>query len=105
MMSQATAAAWASQSSGRDLHPSRDAGSVIQILRDKVRPYRANFGEVGEVRGVNCMVMTQSARFQGYKDMDPSLITQFEEGEQEAIARKLLEEEGVKDYEFVTVLA
>lgn len=95
MMSRATATEWASRLSDRDLDPSRDAGIVMKTLRDRVRPYQANFGEVGEVRGVNYMVMTRSARFQGYKDMDPSLITQFEEGEQEAIARKLLEEEGV----------
>ncbi|KIL67781.1 hypothetical protein M378DRAFT_9059 [Amanita muscaria Koide BX008] len=38
----------------------------------------------------------QSARFRGYKDMDPKLIPQFEEGEREAIARKLLKAEGIK---------
>jgi hypothetical protein len=37
---------------------------------------------------------TQSAKFDGYKDMDPSEIPQFEEGEREAIARPLLEKEG-----------
>ena len=44
---------------------------------------------------VSYMVITQSAWFKGYKDMDPSLIPQFEEGEREAVARKLLDEQGV----------
>jgi hypothetical protein len=95
MMSTETATAWASRLSGRDLHPYYDSPSVWKIICDKVRPYRSNFGEVGEVSGVNYMVITQSARFQGYKDMEPSLIPLFAEGEREAIARKLLEEEGV----------
>ena len=40
-------------------------------------------------------VITQSAWFKGYKDMDLSLIPHFEEGEREAVARKLLDEQGV----------
>ena len=40
------------------------------------------------------MVMTQSAPFCGWKGMDPQLIPKFEEGEQEAVARDLLETEG-----------
>ena len=44
---------------------------------------------------VSYMVITQSAWFNGYKDMDPSLIPQFEEGDREAVARKLLDEQGV----------
>lgn len=123
MISTETATAWASRLSGRDLHPYHDSPSVSKIIFDKVRPYRANFQEVWEELGVNYMVITQSARFQGYKDMDPSLIPQFEEGEREAMARQLLEEEGVsyfstnriphnltdvlgvKNYKFRTILA
>jgi hypothetical protein len=40
------------------------------------------------------MLVTQSAKFDGYRGMDPSDILQFEEGEREAIARPLLEQEG-----------
>jgi hypothetical protein len=36
----------------------------------------------------------QTAKFDGYKAIDPSEIPQFEEGEREAIARQLLEKEG-----------
>lgn len=53
-----------------------------------------NFKLVGEIAGVEWMVVTQSAWFKGYKDMDDSLILQFEEGELEARARNLLETEG-----------
>jgi hypothetical protein len=42
-------------------------------------------GDSEEV-GKDYMVITQSARFKGYKGMDPSLIPQFEQGEKEVIA-------------------
>lgn len=41
------------------------------------------------------MVVTQSAEFEGWKDMDPALIPQFKEGYREDIARQLLEEQGI----------
>ncbi|KAF8958812.1 hypothetical protein BDZ97DRAFT_1840808, partial [Flammula alnicola] len=50
------------------------------------------------------MVMTQSAPFSGWKGMDPELIPEFEEGEREAVARELLEMEGITQFEFRTVL-
>lgn len=40
------------------------------------------------------MLVTQSADFDGWKDMDPALIPQFEEGHSEEIARKLLVGQG-----------
>ena len=40
------------------------------------------------------MVVTQSAKFNGWKDMDPSLIPQFEEGSREEVVRQLLAEQG-----------
>ncbi|KAM6494252.1 hypothetical protein JOM56_010613 [Amanita muscaria] len=69
--------------------------SIFLILRDKVRPHGADFANISETEEPCYMVITQSARFQGYKDMDPKLIPQFEEGEREAIARKLLKAEGL----------
>ena len=42
-------------------------------------------------------LVTQSAPFNGYKDMDPSEIPQFEAGKKEAIAQKLLEEAGTSN--------
>lgn len=40
------------------------------------------------------MVITRSAPFRGYKDMDSSLILQFTEGSREVPAQKMLEIEG-----------
>ena len=93
-MNVKTAAVWASTIRGRELHPPRDNPTILMVLFDKVRPYRVNFRDVGEVAGIDYMVITQSAWFKGYKDMDPTLIPQFEEGEREAVARQLLEAEG-----------
>jgi hypothetical protein len=42
-------------------------------------------------RNIHYMLITQ-AGFQEYKDMDSALISQFQEHEQEARARKFLEE-------------
>lgn len=93
-MSAETAISCASRLSGKELQVPPDS-PLWKVIFDKVRPYRANFREVGEELGVNYMVITQSARFQGgYKDMDPKLIPLSDEGEREAIGRKLLEEEG-----------
>jgi len=57
------------------------------------------FRRIGEVAGVHWMLVTQSARFNGYnlKDMDPSEIPQFEAGEKDTIAQKLLEEGGTSN--------
>jgi hypothetical protein len=41
------------------------------------------------------MIVTQSAKFNGYRGMDPNEIPQFKEGEREAIGRQLLEKAGV----------
>lgn len=104
-MSVKTATAWASRIIGEDLDPQYDSSTVWQVIFDKVRPYRVNFTDVGEVAGLNYMLITQSAKFRGYRGMDPALIPQFEEGEREAIARKVLAAEDVHDFEFKTVLA
>ena len=95
VMTPETAAAWASRITGKELDPYRNIPTVWEIILKKVQPYRINFKDVGEVARRDYMVITQSAWFKGYKDMDPSLIPQFEEGDKEAIARQLLEEEGL----------
>ncbi|KIL58380.1 hypothetical protein M378DRAFT_200530 [Amanita muscaria Koide BX008] len=104
VMSAESAVAWGSNISGKELHLPRNNPTVCKVILDKVRSYNVNFRDVGEVAGIDYMVITQSAWFQGYKDMDPELIPQFEEGEREAIARQLLEAEGVHNYQFKTVL-
>jgi len=48
------------------------------------------------------LVVAQRTEINGYKGIDPSLISQFKEGRREAIARQLLDE-GVREYEFVTL--
>jgi hypothetical protein len=98
VISAETAIAWASRLKGRELHLPRDSPSIWKVIFDKVRLHHANFLDVGEELGVDYMIITQSARFQGYKDMDPALIPRFEEGEREVTARQLLEEEGVSRF-------
>ena len=88
------ATAWPSRLVGEELHPYHDQPSVSMILSGKVRPYSADFVDVTETNEPAYMLITQSARFNGYKGMDPKLIPQFKESEREAFARKLLEEEG-----------
>jgi hypothetical protein len=62
-----------------------------------VRPYRAGFSVIGEEwpEDAQYMIVTQSAKFNGYRGMDPNEIPQFKEGEREAIGRQLLEKAGV----------
>lgn len=94
-ISIATATAWAERLSGRKLHPYSNLATVLKTISKRVQPYGASFLDVGEVVGVNCMIITRVAAFAGYKDMDPCLIPQFKESEREAAARKLLAEEGM----------
>ncbi|KAK0240907.1 hypothetical protein EDD85DRAFT_1019840 [Armillaria nabsnona] len=76
-----------------------------EIIEDKLTPYGSRFSFVGEELNAEFMVITQSAVFwKGYKGMDPALIPQFKEGEQEKVARKLLEEEGLGFLVFATRL-
>ncbi|KAH9964343.1 hypothetical protein BGW80DRAFT_1347792 [Lactifluus volemus] len=78
-----------------ELHPVMDRPTVTEAIFNKVKAF---------VAGVHWMLVTQSAPFKGYKNMNPSEIPQFEVGEKEAIAQKLLEEAGIEEYEFATVL-
>lgn len=83
---------------GRELHPVKNFSTVRRAIFEKVVPYRINFRQVGEVSGVHWMLITQSAPFKGYKDMDPSQIPQFEMGEKDVIAKELLEEAGTSNH-------
>jgi hypothetical protein len=44
------------------------------------------------------MLVTQSTPFNGYKDMDPSEISQFEVGKKDTIAQNLLAEAGMSNH-------
>ena len=72
--------------------------TVKKTIFDQVIASRVNFRQVGEVAGVHWMLVTQSAPFNGYKDMDPCEIPQFEAGEKEAVAQKLLEDAGTSNH-------
>ena len=88
---------WASRLKGRELHPVINRPTVKKAIFDKVVASRVNFRQVGEVAGAHWMLVAQSAPFNGYKDMDPSEIPQFEAGEKEVVAQKLLEEAGTSN--------
>jgi len=66
---------------------------IGSVLLNDVHLYRINFKLIREVwpDEAQYMIVTQSAKFDGYKGVDPSEIPQFDEGEQEAIAQQLLE--------------
>ena len=93
-----TAAQWASRLKGRELNPATDRATVRRAILDKTLAARVFFRQVGEVAGVHWMLVTQSAPFKGYKDMDPSEIPQFEAGEKDEIAKMLLEEAGTSNH-------
>ena len=97
-ISNDTAVQWASRLKGRELHPVMNRPTVKQVIFDKLIASRVNFRQVGEVAGVHWMLVTQSAPFNGYKDMDPSQIPQFEAGEKDEIAKMLLEEAGTSNH-------
>ncbi|KAF8816832.1 hypothetical protein BYT27DRAFT_7220496 [Phlegmacium glaucopus] len=96
VLDNATTVSWGSRIANRPLDPAVRNDSIGAIYYIK-RKFRANRWEVsfimfGPESYKQYMVMTQSMPFFGWVGMDPKLITQFE-GETEAIARKLLEEE------------
>jgi len=101
-----TTRAWGSQIAGMFFPPEdvHVAYSAIHYKLDK--DYKTNFTPIGEdFDAKEWMVVTQTAKFNGWKDMDPALIPQFEEGYREEIARQLLAEHGITGpYTFKTVL-
>lgn len=96
VLSPETAASWALRASGRELYPIRNNFDICDVLKNEVRPHRAGFSVIGEeLEDVQYMIVTQSAKFNGYRGMDPNEIPQFKEGEREAIGQQLLEKAGV----------
>ncbi len=89
--------AWASRLSDEALDPFADFTTICEVILEKVRQHQLNFELIGEVwpHDAKYIVITHSAKFSRYKDMDPSDIPRYEEGEREANARTLLNEEGV----------
>ena len=88
------------------VHGDRESQESLFLLRScmfPTAPLFTNFTRnikrnlrVGEdLESREWMVVTQSAKFNGWKDMDPALIPQFEEGYREEIARQLLAEHGI----------
>ncbi|KAK0462527.1 uncharacterized protein EV420DRAFT_1525409 [Desarmillaria tabescens] len=65
----------------------------------------ARFSMVGEVQYGQSRTVTQQKTFRrGYLGVDAAEIPQFKEGVLEAIVRKLLEEEGIRDPVYATTL-
>ena len=95
-----TCLAWGSRIAGIPFPPKHvhAAHSAISYQLDK--DYKTKFTPVGggETNCKEWMVVTQSAKFNGWKDMDPALIPQFEEGYREEIARQLLAEHGKRSH-------
>jgi hypothetical protein len=94
----ATCVAWGSRLIMEPLDPEirNDSIAAFWAIMEKVeaKPYQAYFTMFGPESYKQYMIVTQSAPFRGWKGMDPKLIPRFEEGEREAVARKLLEAEG-----------
>ena len=98
VMSTATAFAWASRIHGQTIYPVYENYLAEQTILRKIKKYKVDFREVGEVPDVEWMIVTQIAPFKGRVGMDPATIPQFVEGEWEAIARRLLAEEGASSH-------
>lgn len=108
MLDNATCVAWGSRILNEPLDPEvlNDSVAACYVIMEKVegKPYYGYFTMFGPESYKQYIVVTQRSRFRGWVGMDPALIPKFEEGEREAIARQLLEAEGVTQYEFRTVL-
>ncbi|KAK0451334.1 peptidase S8/S53 domain-containing protein [Desarmillaria tabescens] len=95
LISPETTLEWASRLSNKPVTKFLAAWQVIDL---RVGRMGARFSMVGEVMFGQFMVVTQIKRFRhGYLGMDPAKIPQFTEGAPEAIARKMLEEEGIHE--------
>ena len=93
-----TCLAWGSRLRGREgfFYPLEQIDSAVCVIKMwLMKEYKTKFTGVGEdFDSGDWMVVTQSAKFNGWKDMDPALIPQFEEGYREEVARQLLAEHG-----------
>ena len=90
-----TCCAWGSRIAGISFPPEKVSAARSVINYKLQKEYKTKFTGIGEdFDSGEWMVVTQSAKFNGWKDMDPALIPQFEEGYREEIARKLLAEQG-----------
>ncbi len=90
-MSWETAASWVSRlMDDEEFRRPYDNPQMLEIIDDKVRRYGTLCYDVGkdgvgeDEVGVHHIVITQSARFKGYKNMVPNLIPQFQGSWQEA---------------------
>ncbi|KDQ58402.1 hypothetical protein JAAARDRAFT_176325 [Jaapia argillacea MUCL 33604] len=96
---------WATRLSGRTFSPATCL-TARRIINDRVKPYGVYFSMVGEDLFTQWMVVTQHGVCPGgTAGMDPSKIPQLEEGKREAMARELLQQEGLDNLKFVTFLS
>jgi hypothetical protein len=101
VIDNATAVAWGSRLLDEPINPEDDPINTFTIIMVTLkRQYRTRFIMIGPEYYKQYMIVTQSAPFSGWKGMDPELIPKFEEGQREAIARDLLEAEGMFTWSF-----
>lgn len=99
------AAPWAERLRGKKMDPYKYAPTIMMVIAAEMKKkHRILFRFVGENENLRFMFVTQGARFKGYRDMPPSEILQFTPCEQDKAVLKILEEEGITQYEFQTVL-
>lgn len=98
VLDTATCIALASRIGNISLDPevTKDCSMAFGIIMMKVekKPYNTTFNSIYNGDQVDRMIITQLEPFQGWEEMDPKLIPKLKEGPHEAIARKLLAEEG-----------
>jgi hypothetical protein len=75
VLSPETAGSRASRLYGEELHPLYDGPTICKVLLNQVRPYRVNFELIGEVwpDEARYMIVTQSAKFDGYNQPDSTV--------------------------------
>jgi hypothetical protein len=96
VMDPAVAATWASGLINTSLDPVANFPTICETILDRVHQYHATFDFVGEfLQEAKYIVITRSAKFSGYRGMDPLDIPKYEEGDKEAKIRMFLKAEGV----------
>lgn len=96
---------WASRIKDYNFIPDEDYPTVVMTLSSEMKKkHGILFRMVGEVENFRFMFVTQVERFKGYRNMPSSEIPQFTPCEKDEAILKILEEEGITQYEYQTVL-
>ena len=100
VMTHKTAEKWAARLLGVEELDPDDIYAATQYINMSTEQYNTSLSirAVGEELIGHCMIVTQMARFRGYKDMPSSEITQFVPGEQEKVVYDFLLSQGMCDF-------